>query len=105
MIRYEKEVKCGYHALLSRMHKIPCETEPYKIVYENGDVVYAKFLTMWESDNDLDLDDPDYEEYNSIAWINLSNNVGFEMCYHNMPKEVYYKDKLIFKDGVAYYER
>jgi len=53
--------------------------------------------TMYDSDNCLDLDDPDYEEYNAIAFENLETKELFEMGYMNMPEEIYDNDKLIFK--------
>ena len=92
MIRYDKEIKCGFDALIDY-----CDSNPdgiYTLVYDDK-MINATFDTMWEDDNGLELDDPNYEEYNSILFINTKNNESIPICYHDMPKEVWHDGKRI----------
>ena len=78
-------------------------SDVFLIKWKGGTKVLAKYDTCYESDNDLDLDDPDYEDYVSIVMkiekiVNLNNKDGFnwvadrdffEFNYHNFPDEIY----------------
>lgn len=77
--------------------------ELYLLKWKYGTTIYAKSDIIYESDNNLDLDDPDYEDYVSIVMkiekiVNLNNKDGFnwvadrdffEFNYHNFPDEIY----------------
>lgn len=39
----------------------------YNLTFSNGDVAEAQVDTCYETDNGLDDDDPDYEEYHDCA--------------------------------------
>ena len=84
----------------------------FLIKWKGGTAILAKYDTCYESDNNLDLDDPDYEDYVSIVMkiekiVNLNNKDGFnwvvdrdffEFNYHNFPDEIYNsRGKLISK--------
>lgn len=68
----------------------------FKLVYRNR-TVNAKYATMYDSDNGLELDEPDYEEFNEIAFDDVDTGEGFYINYTNMPEEIYYDGKLIVK--------
>lgn len=61
----------------------------YRLVFEDKSVIKCTFDTDCESDNCLDLDDPNYEEYWMIVFKNLATGKLFEVNYHNMPIEVW----------------
>ena len=68
---------------------------PCTLIFAEGKKVFASFDTCYESDNELELDDPNYEEFNSIVMRNEETDKLFEFNYHNMPTEVYCGDKRI----------
>lgn len=92
MIKYDKEIQCGFDNLLSYCFKHP--NGVYTLIFKDKKVK-AYYDTMWEDDNGLELDDPNYEEYNSILFINVKNNESVPICYHDMPKEVWHDGKRI----------
>ena len=86
----------------------------YLMKWKNGTQILSKFDTDYESDNNLELDDPDYEDFISIIvrvkklkafnpldgfkkeW--LKEGVLFEFSYHDFPTEIYNsKGELISK--------
>lgn len=92
MLKYDKEIKCGFDALLD--YCFNNYDGVYTLVYPKKKIE-VKFDTMWEDDNGLELEDPNYEEYNSILFINLKTGKGIPICYHNMPKEIWHNGKKI----------
>ena len=60
----------------------------FRFVYEEK-VIEAKYDTMFESDNGEELDSPEYDEYNAMAFENLETHELFEINYKNLPKELY----------------
>lgn len=44
------------------------ENERFKFVYANGDELIVEFYTEYESENGLELNDEDYEEYWEMAF-------------------------------------
>ncbi len=70
------------------------KTAIFKFVYDNK-VIEAKYDTMFESDNGEELDSPEYDEYNAIAFENLETHELFEINYTNLPKELYCNGKRI----------
>lgn len=88
------------------------QKELYLLKWRYGTTVYAFSDIVYESDNNLELDDPNYEDFISIIMkikkiINLDNKDGFnwiadrkffEFNYHNFPDEIYNsKGELISK--------
>ena len=86
----------------------------YLIKWSGGTQILAKYDTCYESDNNLELDDPNYEDFISIIvrvkklkaftpldgfkkeW--LKEGVLFEFSYHDFPDEIYNsKGELISK--------
>ena len=71
------------------------ENDLYTLIFADSEKIIATFDTCYESDNELELDDPNYEEFNSIVMRNEETDKLFEFNYHNMPTEVYCGDKKI----------
>ena len=75
-------------------------TQIYILTYSDGDIIEAQVDTCYETDNGLDDDDPDYEEYHACAMkivkIIVDKTRKFkegnliEINYHNYPQ--YIKD-------------
>ena len=74
------------------------EGEIYVVSFSNGDVVEAKVDTCYETDNGLEDDDVNFEEYHACAMKivkvivdkseTLENGRLIEINYHNYPKEI-----------------
>ena len=90
------------------------QKELYLLKWRYGTTVYAFSDIVYESDNNLELDDPNYEDFISIIvrvkklkafnpldgfkkeW--LKEGVLFEFSYHDFPDEIYnLKGELISK--------
>ena len=71
------------------------EKDFYTLIFADGKKVIASTYTCYESDNDLELDDPNYEEFHSIVMRNQETGKLFEFNYHNMPVEVYCGDERV----------
>ena len=85
----EKDFKILYCFFLQHRNAL------YNLIFSRGKKVIASFDTCCESDNGLELDDPNYEEFMCIVMRNEETGKLFELNYHNMPKEVYCGDKRI----------
>ena len=59
------------------------ETQIYILTYSDGDIIEAQVDTCYETDNGLDDDDPDYEEYHACAM-----KIVIEINYHNYPQQI-----------------
>lgn len=70
--------------------------EIYKLVYSDEKEILARYNTDYESDNGLDSDEENYEEFICIVFENQESNELFELNYHNLPKEMYYGSLKIF---------
>lgn len=74
----------------------------YVITFPDGDIIETKVDTCYETDNGLECDNPDYEEYNACAMriVNIIEDKNkifeegklLEINYHNYPKQI--KDSL-----------
>lgn len=86
--------------------------DTYLLRWKNGTQVLAKYDTCYESDNGLELDDPDYEDFvciimkiEKIVCLNEKDGFNwikdreiFEFSYHDFPDEIYNsKGELISK--------
>ena len=88
--------------------------DTYLLKWKYGTRVLAKYDTCYDSDNELDFDDPNYEDFMSfivrIKKLNsfdsrdgfkkewLKEGVLFEFNYHDFPDEIYNsKGELISK--------
>ena len=70
----------------------------YILTYTGGDIIEAQVDTCYETDNGLDDDDPDYEEYHACAMkivkIIVDKTQKFkegsliEINYHNHPQHI-----------------
>ena len=92
---YNKEKEVNLLALYEAVETI--KENLYIELYE-GDIVIGKFITWYETDNDLDEDDSKYEEYNAgaIQIIQIVKRVTrihdmtklYEVTYKNIPKVI-----------------
>lgn len=72
--------------------------EVYTLTFSNGDVIEARADTCYETDNSLDDDDPNYEEYHACAMEvlriivdknkELKEGQLFEINYHDYPQQI-----------------
>ena len=73
-------------------------TQIYILTYSDGDIIEAQVDTCYETDNGLDDDDPDYEEYHACAMKIVKIIVDktqkhkegnlIEINYHNYPQQI-----------------
>jgi hypothetical protein len=63
----------------------------FRLCY-NGETILAKYDTMYESDNGLDLDCVEYEEFNAIVFENQKTHKLFEVTYKTLPHEIFCGD-------------
>lgn len=70
----------------------------YVLTYSNGDVIEAQVDTCYETDNGLEDDNPNYEEYHACAMRivkiivcknrKLQEGNLIEINYHNYPQQI-----------------
>ena len=60
----------------------------YTFFDDAGNSITATCDTIYETENGLELDDPDYEEYMGIAFKDEETGTLFEINYHNLPASV-----------------
>lgn len=73
-------------------------TQIYILTYSDGDVIEAKVNTCYETNNGLEDNDPNYEEYHACAMkivkvIKNKNRIFkegtlIEINYHNYPQQI-----------------
>lgn len=73
-------------------------TQIYVLSYSDGNIIEARVDTCYETDNGLEDDDPNYEEYHACAMkivkIIADKNKKFkegnliEVNYHNYPQQI-----------------
>lgn len=73
-------------------------TQIYILTYSDGDIIEAQVDTCYETDNGLDEDAPDYEEYHACAMKivkiivdktqKLKEGSLIEINYHNYPQHI-----------------
>lgn len=73
-------------------------TQIYVLSYSNGDIIEAQVDTCYETDNGLEDDDPNYEEYHACAMKivkiivdknkKLKEGNLIEINYHNYPQQI-----------------
>lgn len=73
-------------------------TQTYILTYSDGDIIEAQVDTCYETDNGLDDDDPNYEEYHACAMKIIKKIVDktqklkegnlIEINYHNYPQQM-----------------
>lgn len=74
------------------------ENDRFVLSFLNGDVVEARVYTCYETDNGLEEDDTNFEEYHACAMKiikimanksqTLENGKIIEINYHNYPQEI-----------------
>ena len=79
--------------------------EEMKLVWKDGSMVVARFDTCFDDDNDLEMDDPKYEEYVSFVFevisvmgnppVYITEDEYFCVSYHNFPDEIIADNKKI----------
>ncbi|HAG04018.1 MAG TPA: hypothetical protein DCG28_01145 [Lachnospiraceae bacterium] len=67
----------------------------YQITFQDGTEISAEYNTDYETDNGLDIDDAEYEEYISIVFKNSSNSTLFELNCFNFPAKVIYNGRQV----------
>lgn len=80
-----------YNLLSWLHHHSKCS---YALHFDNK-IINAMYEGDGESDNNLSLADPKYEEYWALFFTNIETGEGFEVNYHTMPKEVYCDGKKV----------
>lgn len=66
----------------------------YTFYYSDGSEELVRYDTDYETDNGLELDDPDYEEFFAIVFRRESGEL-FEVAYRNLPDSVFYDRKRV----------
>lgn len=85
MITYGKENN-GFIQLLRYVHRN--EDAEYLLVYK-GAKRKALYITDFETDNGLDLDEEGYEEFNAINFEDVETGEQLVVDYHCLPDEVW----------------
>lgn len=67
----------------------------YKLKLQDGKEMECTYFTSCESENGLDLDDPNYEEYWIICFKDKNSDYIHEVNYHNIPLEVWFDGEKI----------
>ncbi len=67
----------------------------YTFQYANGTSEDVVYFTDYETENLLEEDDPNYEEYWGIAFRRITTDDCFEITYHNLPEAVYCNGKRV----------
>ncbi len=93
---FSNEEKQMMDRLFGSINKNPSEV--YILTFSNGDVIEAQADTCFETDNRLDDDDPNYEEYHACAMEvvriiadknkMLKEGQLIEINYHNYPQQI-----------------
>lgn len=68
----------------------------YKLIYEDGREITARYDTDYESDNGLETEEKNYEEFICIVFEDLESKELFELNYLTLPKEMYFGNFKIF---------
>jgi hypothetical protein len=67
----------------------------YQITFQDGTEVSAEYDTDYETDNGLDIDDAEYEEYIAIVFKNSIDGTLFEVSCFNFPAKVIYNGEQV----------
>ena len=89
----EREIACGFDEFYCLVDEYRKDT--FTFVF-GSDKFDAEYFVMSEDDNNLELDDPNYDEFFSI-WFEKPDGSFCEVNIHNMPDEVYHKGILVLK--------
>lgn len=93
MIKNQKESDSGFIEFYDYINKNPYIK--YTLKYGTK-IIDCEYFGCAESENDLDLNNPAYEEYNEL-YFRINTTKAIDINYHNMPDEIYNDGKLIFK--------
>ena len=58
----------------------------YEITFDDNSTITAFFDTAYETDNSLEMEDPNYEEFWALLFT--SEDKAYEITYKNMPAHV-----------------
>ena len=61
----------------------------FHFIFPDNSEIECTYFTSCESDNGLELDDTNYEEYWILIFKNILTKELFEINYHNMPIEIW----------------
>ena len=67
----------------------------YQITFQDGTEISAEYNTDYETDNGIDIEDIDYEEYVAIVFKNTIDDILFEVNCFNFPTKVIHNGKQI----------
>ena len=67
----------------------------YQIIFQGDLEISAEYDTDYETDNGIDIDDADYEEYIAIVFKNIIGGTLFEVSCFNFPIKVSYNGEKI----------
>lgn len=83
-----------FELLLKCVHRHP--TGEYELFDNTGCSVRAVYDTDYESDNGLDEDDEDYEEYQCIAFERKADGVLFEVNHYQIPVKAICNGQVVY---------
>ncbi len=69
----------------------------YAFSYDTGKSCDAVFDSVYDSDNGLDADDEEYEEYKCISFKDISSGMLFEINYRQIPSMAICDGEVIYK--------
>lgn len=91
----DNERQIMQNLFLSINHNI---NQKYILIYSDGDVIEGQVDTCYETDNGLEIDDPNYEEYYACVMrvikviVNKTKTLKednlIEVNYHNYPQQI-----------------
>lgn len=67
-----------------------------QMAFEDKIIEEAQWDTTYETDNGLELSDPDYDEFYAMAFNDLQTGQLFEISYRNFPSKIICNDQIIY---------
>lgn len=86
--------KNRFDLLLKQVHD--CPWGRYELFDNNGNSVRAFYDTDYESDNGLEEDEEEFEEFQCIVFRRIEDNALFEVNYHQIPIKAICNEQIIY---------
>lgn len=86
----QKEIDSDFDKLYSYISnsRLSLNSKTFKLIYIDKEID-ATFDTMFDDDNGLYVDDPNYEYFNSIVFCNIKTQELFIVNCKKMPESIY----------------